>query len=50
MTAAEARRKARDLRKEAAKQTNSTVKHELSQIADQFELLAAELEELEKDD
>jgi hypothetical protein len=47
MTAAEARRKARELRKEAARQTSSTMKHEMIQIAEQFDLLAAELERLE---
>lgn len=50
MTAAEARRKAREIREQAAKQSSSEVRYEMTQAADQFDLLAAELERLEKED
>ena len=50
MSAAEARRKARAIREDAAKQASSAVRYELSQVADQFDQLAAELEKLQREE
>ncbi len=49
MTAAEARRRSQKIREDAKQQTSSAVRYEMEQVAEQYDLLAASLEETEED-
>lgn len=49
MTAAQARQRARELREQALTQVSARLRYELRQIADQYDLLAAELDRFQGD-
>ncbi len=48
MTAAEARRRARGLREQAIKETSGKLRDELKAIAEQYDILAVEIDRLGK--